>query len=35
MYGNVIKGTSNIYNPSFITQGQINTADAQGNIIIN
>ena len=35
MYGNKIKGTSKLYNAAFITQKQINTADAQGNIILN
>jgi hypothetical protein len=34
MYGNAIKGTSNI-NSAVITNLQTNTADAQGNIILN
>lgn len=34
MYGNAIKGTSNI-NSALITNGQTNTADAQGNVILN
>jgi hypothetical protein len=34
MYGNKIKGTTNFKNAN-ITQSQTNTADAQGNIILN
>jgi hypothetical protein len=35
MFGNKIKGTSNFYNASFITQAQTNNADTKGNIILN
>ena len=34
MYGNKIKGTTNFKNAN-ITQSQTNTADAQGNVILN
>lgn len=35
MFGNKVKGTSNIYNASFVTQAQTNTADTKGNVILN
>lgn len=35
MYGNKIKGTSNFYNATFVTQAQTNTADTKGNVILN